>query len=134
MTLRKVGPVGPVNLKTYPADAAITRGHGVKVGATEGSAAAVAAAGAAGIGIATEDAAAGEPLAVARSGDAVAIAGSAATQGQWAKFDGTGRVIPVVKGAGTAEEVIGRFESSPAAADDECIVFVCPFTLTTPAA
>lgn len=132
MALRNVGPVGPQNLKTYISESAVLRGHGVKVGTNEGGATAVAAAGAAGIGIAAEDQpAVGAPLSVNRGGDSVAIAGSAATQGQLAKFDATGRVIPVVKGAATSEEVIGRFESSPTAADDECIIFVAPFTLTT---
>lgn len=134
MALRKVGPVGYINLKTYVAEAAVLRGHGVRVGAVEGGATAVAAAGAQGIGIAAEDqATVGSALGVVRQGDTVAIAGAAATQGQLAKFDATGRVIPVVKGAGTSEEVIGRFESSPAAADDECVIYVAPFTLTTPA-
>ena len=133
MALRKDGPVGPVNLKTYLAEADVARGYGVKVGTNEGGATAVAAAGAQGIGIAAEAAASGDALSVVRHGDAVAIAGSAASPGNLAKFDATGRVIPVLKGAGTTEEVIGRFESKPAAANDECIIFVAPFTLTTPA-
>lgn len=132
MALRKVGPVGPVNIKSYSADAAVTRGYGVKVGAADGGAAQVAAAGAAGIGIAAEDQlVAGSALAVVRFGDMVAIAGSAATQGQLAKFNAAGQVIPVVRGAASTEEVIGRFESSPTALLDECIIFVNPFTLTT---
>lgn len=134
MALRKVGPVGPVNIKTYLAEAAAVRGYGIKAGANEGGATVVAAAGAAGIGIAAENTAAGDALAVIRFGDAVAIAGSAGTEGQLAKFNAAGQVIPVVRGAGTSEEVIGRFESNPTAAGDECIIFVSPFTLTTPAA
>ena len=134
MALRKVGPVGLLGPKTYLAEAAVTRGYGVSVGATEGGATAVATAGAAGIGIAAESAAAGDALPVTRLGDAVAIAGSAAIQGQLAKFNAAGQVIPVVRGAGTSEEVIGRFESNPTAVGDECIIYVNPFTLTTPAA
>lgn len=134
MALRKVGPVGPVNLKTYVAEAAVARGYGVKVGTNEGGATAVAAANALGIGIAAEAAAAaGDPLAVVRYGDAVAIAGSAASPGALAKFNATGQVIPVTRTAGASEEVIGRFESKPTTAGDECIIFVAPFTLTTPA-
>lgn len=132
MALRNIGPVGPVNAKTYPTEAAVSRGYGVKVGAAEGNATAVAAAGAQGIGIALEDQlVVGGPLAVARHGDTVAIAGSAATQGEYAKFNAAGQVIPVVRGATTTEEVIGRFESNPTQAGDECIIFVDPFTLTT---
>ncbi len=131
MALRKVGPVGPASTKTYLAEAAVSRGYGVKVGANEGGATVVAAAGAAGIGIAAEAAAAGDALVVVRQGDVVAIAGSAATQGQLAKFNAAGQVIPVVRGATTTEEVIGRFESNPTALLDECIIFVDPFTLTT---
>lgn len=131
MALRKIGPVGYQNVKTYAAEGAVSRGLGVKVGANEGGAAQVAAAGAAGVGIANEDCVDGGALSVTRHGDVVAIAGSAATQGQLAKFNAAGQVIPVVKGAATSEEVIGRFESNPAQAGDECIVFVSPFTLTT---
>lgn len=132
MALRKVGPIGYQNLKTYAAEAAVLRGYGVKVGAAEGGAAPVAIAGAQGIGIAAEDqATVGGALSVVRSGDTVAIAGSAATQGQYAKFNAAGQVIPVVKGAASSEEVIGRFESNPTQAGDECVIFVDPFTLTT---
>jgi len=134
MALRKVGPQGHSSLKSYPAESALTRGYGAKVGALEGNCTAITAAGAAGIGIVSESCAQGDNAAITRLGDSVAIAGAAATQGQWAKFDATGRVIPVAKAAGTTEEVVGRFESSPTAANDECIIFVNPFTLTTPAA
>ncbi len=134
MALRKVGPQGHSSVKTYPAESAIIRGHGVKPGTAEGNCTAVTVAGEAGIGIASESYAQGDNGAIVRLGDAVAIAGAAGTQGQLVKFDATGRVIPVAKGAGTSENVIGRLESSPTSADDECIVFVQPFILTTPAA
>jgi hypothetical protein len=130
MALRKVGPVGFQSLKTYPADAQILRGYGVKVGAVEGSCAQVAVAGARGIGIAAETTAnAGDPASVVRHGDAVAIAGSAATQGQYAKFNAAGQVIPVTGTAGGGEEIIGRFESNPTQAGDECVIFVNPSIL-----
>ena len=134
MALRKVGPVGPVNIKTYLAESAVTRGYGVKAGTNESGATAVATAGAQGIGIAAETTASGDALAVIRHGDAFAIAGAAANPGTYAKFNATGQAIAVTRTAGGAEEVIGRFESKPAAAGDECIIFVDPFTLTTPAA
>jgi hypothetical protein len=130
MALRKVGPIGFQNLKTYPAEAQILRGYGVKAGAAEGNCAPVAAAGARGIGIAAETVAnIGDPASVVRHGDTVAIAGSAATAGQYAKFNAAGQVIPVTGTAGGGEEIIGRFESNPTQAGDECVVFVSPSIL-----
>ena len=130
MALRKVGPVGFQNLKTYPVEAAISRGYGVKVGAAEGNCLPVLAAGGRGIGIATEDQlVVGGALSVCRGGDTVAIAGSAASQGQYAKFNAAGQVIPSAGVAGSGEEIIGRFESNPTALLDECIIFVQPFIL-----
>lgn len=130
MALRKVGPVGYQNLKTYATEAAVSRGCGVKVGVAEGNATALLTAGGRGIGIAAEDQlTVGGALSVVRQGDTVAIAGSAATQGQYAKFNAAGQVIPVTGTAGDGEEVIGRFESNPTQAGDECIVFVDPFIL-----
>ena len=129
MALRRVGPVGFQNLKTYNAEAALSRGYGVKIGANEGGCLPLLTAGGRGIGIATEDCAAGGAASISRLGDTVAIAGSAATQGMYAKFNAAGQVIPVTGTAGGGEEVIGRFESNPTAAGDECIIFVQPFIL-----
>src|SRR5260370_12064109 len=112
MALRRVGPVGPQNLKTYLAEIALSRGLGVKVGANEGGCLQVTAAGGRGIGIATEDCAIGGAASISRGGDTVAIAGSAATQGQYAKFDASRRGIPVTGTVGRGVQLIGRFEPS----------------------
>ncbi len=130
MALRKVAPVGPQNTKTYPVEAPVLRGYGVAAGAAEGNCTPVVAAGGRGIGLATEaQPTVGGALGVCRFGDCVAIAGAPATMGQYAKFNAAGQVIPVTGTAGDGEEVIGRFESSPIEAGDECIVYVSPFVL-----
>ena len=130
MALRKVGPVGDQAQKTYPVEAPVLRGYGVGPGVAEGNCAPVAIAGGRGIGLASEaQPTVGGPLAVTRAGDEIAIAGSAANAGQYAKFNAAGQVIPVAGAAGSGEEVIGRFESSPTQAGDECVIFVHPFVL-----
>ena len=65
-------------------------------------------------------------------GNVKMIAGAAVTVGAYLKVGGVnGRLIPVVEGVGTTEQVVGRARSAAAADGDEIDGFVDPFILTT---
>lgn len=109
-------------------------GTAVMHGTADDQAKAPTGANIAGVGILAKDEEGGDDrlLEVITFGMAKAIAGAAVSAGEYLKIGGVdGRLIPVVQGAATTEEVVARARGAAAADGDEMDVFVQNFILTT---
>jgi hypothetical protein len=115
------GPAGTPFLRRYKVTGGnISRGYGVKRGSNDDEVV-IADANADGLGILAETTNQDNMGDVCEHGECVAIAGAAITQGQWLKFDASGKVVP---SAGEDQPNIGRAKSSATADGDEVLVFV----------
>jgi hypothetical protein len=129
-TVRTVGPVGPINEKTYLSQSLLSKGLAAKAGTVDGSSTAVTGAGQRALGIVSNDVTViGNPAPIVRHGDTVGIAGAAIANDNYLKVNATGQLVPVAGGAGSGEEVVGRAQSTANALGDEICVFVNPFVL-----
>jgi len=121
-----MGPTGPRVERTYRAEGAgILRGIAVIPGTAEDQVkvpASVATGNLKVVGIASEDAAAGDPVKVVEHGECIAIAGGVVAPGDALKAAGVnGRLTATT----TANDGIFAEAKSNAAADsDQCVVFV----------
>lgn len=109
-------------VRTYmAAAAAMKRGYAIVQGADDNHAA-LAGANAQALGIQQEDTInAGDPLAVVRWGEAVAVIGAAVAAGQYLSTDSLGRLVPVTPGSAN---VVALAISSGSNAGDFIIVLV----------
>ncbi len=105
INVEKKYPKGPqVTESLTPAAVPLARGIAVTYGVDEFHCAAVAAAGAAIIGIVEEDAVAGLPVKVIEQGQCVAQIGAAVTPGQLLATNATGQLVP----AATTNYIVAR--------------------------